>query len=87
MMHEAPATGRVKFPNSGPHQKIKVDRQIVAIAKQRGCSAIYSNDRDIKNLADEANIAVIGIERLPLPPSPPRPPLLEYLEDQREAPP
>ncbi len=38
MTREAIASGRLKVGSSGPRQKVKVDRQIVVIAKSRGCS-------------------------------------------------
>jgi predicted nucleic acid-binding protein len=47
--------------------KAKFDDQIVAIAKTEGASAIYSDDPDIKAIA-EPSIKVIGIADLPLPP-------------------
>jgi hypothetical protein len=47
--------------------KVKFDRQIVAIAKVCGATEIYSDDGDIKTLAKQANITVIGVSDLPLP--------------------
>jgi hypothetical protein len=46
-------------------QKIKVDRQILAIGKVRGCRIMYSNDTHMKTLAPRLGIVVIGIEELP----------------------
>ena len=51
-----------------PLQKIKFDRQIVAIAKVENVKAIYSDDNDIKALAEQCEIAVVRVEDLPLPP-------------------
>lgn len=48
--------------------KIKYDRQIVAIAKVNQASAIYSDDRDIRAIAAQADITVIGLADLQLPP-------------------
>ena len=49
--------------------KIKYDRQIVAIAKVNQASTIYSDDRDIRAIATQADIAVIGLADLQLPPN------------------
>jgi hypothetical protein len=64
-----------------PRQKIKVDRQIVAIAKIHAVDAIYSDDRDIKLLGSDLGIKVIKVSELPLRPVPPVPPLLVISED------
>lgn len=50
------------------YAKIKYDRQIVAIARVCGADTIYSDDRDIRALAAETKIKVVGIASLPLPP-------------------
>jgi hypothetical protein len=42
--------------SSSPWQKIKVDRQIVAIAKINLATAIYSDDPDIRKLATKAGM-------------------------------
>jgi|GEM_PF-393733 len=57
-----------------PRQKVKVDRQIVAIAKVHGASTIYSDDEHIEKLCKSLGIAVIGLAQLPKPPPPPAPP-------------
>ena len=48
--------------------KIKYDRQIVAIARVNQASAIYSDDRDIRSIAAQADISVIGLADLQFPP-------------------
>ena len=48
--------------------KVKFDIQIVAIAKAESADIIYSDDKDIENLAKRLNIRVIRICDLPLPP-------------------
>ncbi|MGB0107694.1 MAG: PIN domain-containing protein [Terriglobales bacterium] len=50
--------------------KVKFDIQIVAIAKAEGASVIYSDDKDIENLAKRVGIPVKRICDLPLPPPP-----------------
>jgi len=56
--------------------KIKFDHQIVAIARLRGATAIYSDDEDIVRLGQRGCIKVIGLADLPLPP--PDQLMLEY---------
>ena len=49
-------------------QKVKFDRQIVAIAKTRGATQIYSDDDDIAAYGSAAGIEVISVAELDLPP-------------------
>ena len=51
-----------------PWQKVKFDRQIVAIAKTRGATEIYSDDEDIAAFGVDAGIQVVAVAELPLPP-------------------
>ena len=53
---------------TGKWQTIKVDRQIVAIAKVRNVERIYTTDGDVAELAKESGITAIGIADLSLPP-------------------
>jgi predicted nucleic acid-binding protein len=57
--------------------KVKFDIQIVAIAKAEGASVIYSDDKDIENLAKRVGIPVKRICDLPLPPPPVEPGKIE----------
>ncbi len=50
-----------------PWAKIKFDRQIVAIAKIAGATAIYSDDRQLRTFAEEQGIKVIALVELPVP--------------------
>jgi predicted nucleic acid-binding protein len=50
-------------------QKIKVDRQIVAIAKVSGAETIYTTDPDVMALAGDSGIRTVHAAALPLPPS------------------
>jgi hypothetical protein len=54
---------------TAPWTKIKYDRQIVAIAKVARATTIYSDDQDIRGIAEAAaeHIRVIGLADLPLP--------------------
>lgn len=49
--------------------KIKFDRQIVAVAKVEGADAIYSTDPHIVKHAQKAGISCFGIPDLPPAPS------------------
>lgn len=61
-----------------PWQKVKFDRQIVAISKLHGAHTIYSDDGDIKNIAGDIGIKVISCWELDLPQS--KTPLLDILD-------
>jgi predicted nucleic acid-binding protein len=61
-----------------PWQKVKFDRQIVAIAKIHNCHTIYSDDGDVKNIAEEISIKVISCWELDFPIS--KTPLLDQLD-------
>jgi predicted nucleic acid-binding protein len=65
-----------------PWQKVKVDRQIVAIAKVHGASTIYSDDPDVRKLATKAGMTVVSSWELPLPPS--KTPLFDDLPDDEK---
>ena len=58
-----------------PWQKVKVDRQIVAIAKLHQAHTIYSDDSDVRSIAEDLGIKVISCWELDVPPS--KTPLLE----------
>jgi hypothetical protein len=68
MTRGALARGRKRENPAATWAKVKYDRQIVAIAKVAGATTIYSDDGDIRTIANEAKIAVVGIAELPLPP-------------------
>jgi predicted nucleic acid-binding protein len=53
----------------GNWQKIKIDRQVVAIAKVNGAETIYTTDRDIQALAKDSGLQTIHVADLQLPPS------------------
>ena len=54
---------------SAPWNKIKFDRQIVAIAKINNVSMIYSDDKNLAQFATAQGISVTTIGQLPLPPA------------------
>ncbi len=49
-------------------QKVKFDRQIVAIAKTKNATTIYSDDGDVAAFGADAGLEVIGVAALALPP-------------------
>jgi predicted nucleic acid-binding protein len=54
--------------DDAPWQKIKIDRQIIAIAKTEGARRLYSMDRDLRSLAQANGLKAIDLDELPLPP-------------------
>lgn len=50
-------------------QKVKFDRQIVAIAKVHRVSILYSDDPDVAMHGKDAGVKVLALADLPLPPS------------------
>jgi predicted nucleic acid-binding protein len=65
-------------------QQIKVDRQIVAIAKVNGAEAIYSTDHDLTKLAKASGIEVVHLVDLEIPA--PKTPLFAALPDEDDVP-
>ncbi|CCE00667.1 hypothetical protein BRAS3809_360011 [Bradyrhizobium sp. STM 3809] len=68
MSREAIAGGNKKANSTAPWQKVKYDRQIVAIAKVHGATEIYSDDTGIIALGERAKIKVVRLKDLSLPP-------------------
>lgn len=52
-----------------PWQKVKYDRQIVAIARVNGASALYADDRGVAAFGKMVGLTVIRSWELPLPPT------------------
>lgn len=55
--------------------KLKFDRQILAIAKTRGASPIYTDDVPLANLARSNGVAAVMTWEIPLPPADPQIPM------------
>ena len=70
--------GDKRGPGEGGWQKIKVDQQIVAIAKAEGVECLYTSDRGIVNMAKRLKVPLIALWELPAPPS--KTPLFESAE-------
>lgn len=63
------AAAAKKDGSNGSRQKVKVDRQIVAIAKACGARAIVSGDDGVRAAALRAGVQPMTIQELPLPDS------------------
>ena len=50
-------------------QKVKFDRQIIAVAKSNGARCIYSDDPDVAKHGKYCRLEVISLSDLPLPPA------------------
>lgn len=62
------AAGDKRSGSLSPWQKIKVDRQIVAIAKVNRVRIIYSNDADLKLFGEQQGIPVLNFGDIPIIP-------------------
>ena len=65
-------TGKKKGPSVQTYAKVKYDRQIVAIGKTLSATVIYTDDKDLKALAETYGLKVIRISELPIPPEDPQ---------------
>lgn len=61
-------SGGKKGASAAPWQKIKIDRQILAIAVARRATAIYTDDTDLRADANLLDIRTIGLDDVTLPP-------------------
>ena len=71
MTRDALRAGDKRAGSKSDWQKVKIDRQIIAIAKLRGATKIYSDDRGVALFAEALGIEVIQTWKMPLPPPPP----------------
>lgn len=67
MTAEDIARGDKTGGNRAVWQKVKYDRQIVAIARIHQCSTIYTDDLGIRTFAKALNIPTVGVADLQLP--------------------
>lgn len=81
MTRNALDQGDKRAGGDGVWAKIKYDRQIVAISKVVGATAIYSDDKNIRAFGGAIGLNVIGLGQCPLPPQKEEPPLLERLPE------
>ncbi len=68
LIRTAKMQGDKKSGSSSSWQKVKFDQQIVAIARVKNASCIFSNDHDIELLVGGSKIRFQNLESLPLPP-------------------
>jgi predicted nucleic acid-binding protein len=69
MTRAAIEAGDKRAGSDQPWQKVKFDRQIIAIARVAGASKIYSDDKDLANFARVLGIEVVSTWDLPIPES------------------
>ena len=72
MAREALDQGDKRGGSDSPYQKVKFDRQIVAIARVEGEQKIYSNDSSLKGFAESVGLKVVHVAELDLPPEYPQ---------------
>lgn len=72
MTREAIRAGDKKDGSLSPWQKVKIDRQIIAIARTRGATRIYSDDEGVATFAARIGLEVIETWKMPLPPMDPQ---------------
>ena len=70
MTREAVGQGDLRAGMQMTRAKLKFDRQIIAIARTRNQTTIYSDDKHIQKLAEPLGIEVIALHDLPLPERP-----------------
>lgn len=68
LTQDAIRSGDKRGGSVNPWQKVKFDRQIVAIAKREGARTIYTTDTDLGRFGREVRLEVFGVHDLPLPP-------------------
>jgi hypothetical protein len=66
----AQAPGDRPSSTAATYAKVKYDRQIAAIAKVEGATAIYSDDGNVRSYAKRLGIQAVALSDLPLPPEP-----------------
>ena len=80
MTQAAIKAGDKKAGSKEPWQKIKIDRQIVAICKVASVSTLYASDPSLAHFAKSAGMTVVGVHELPLPPTEPQLTMDKWLE-------
>jgi hypothetical protein len=68
MTREALRAGDKKAGSPQPWQKVKIDRQIIAIARTNQVERIYSDDEGLKHFAELIGMQVVQTWEMPLPP-------------------
>lgn len=68
MTRDALRAGDKKAGSTSNWQKVKIDRQIIAIARVMGVSQIYSDDDGVARFAEQIGLPVMRSWEMPLPP-------------------
>lgn len=84
LTQQAIKVGGKKSGGKEPWQKIKLDRQIVAICKVAGVTNLYATDPSLGNFAKLSGIDVVGVHELPLPPGATQLTLEKWLAEQEK---
>ncbi len=77
MTRDAIRAGDKKDGSTSPWQKVKIDRQIIAIARVRSVERVYSDDKGVATFAARIGLTVVPTWSMPLPPEDPQPSLFE----------
>ena len=67
MTREAIAAGDKRGGSQAPWQKVKVDRQVVAVARAEGATRIYADDHNLGEFARRLGMEVFSTWDLPVP--------------------
>jgi hypothetical protein len=67
MTRDALASGDKRSGSDQPWQKVKYDRQIIAIARVAGATRIYADDAGLTSFARTLGIDVVSTWELPIP--------------------
>lgn len=67
MTREAIQAGDKRGGSDAPWQKVKVDRQVIAVARVEGATRIYADDRNLVTFAKRLGMDVFSTWDLPLP--------------------
>lgn len=78
------AAGDKKDGIDAPWQKIKVDRQIIAICKVHNVSVLYTDDDSLTKTAARAGLKTLGIHELPIPDENRQGDIFDTLEQREE---
>ena len=73
MTRDAIRAGDKKDGSASSWQKVKIDRQIIAIARVRSVERIYSDDKGVAAFAAKIGLTVVPTWSMPLPPEDPQP--------------
>ncbi len=70
MTREAIIAGDKRAGSAAAWQKVKIDRQVIAIARVEGATSIYADDKDLVGFARRLGIETFSTWDLPIPKQP-----------------